>query len=106
MERGRSHGRATSSSAVARLPKKREAFGRLTTYESLESRLYCYNTGKFLPFKTPLAGSFADLPEDRAFSPDMLLEAVSGRGLTMGLVVDLTKTDRCPYLPCVLSHRI
>ena len=33
--------------------------------------------------------------EDCQFSPNMLLEAVVGRGLTMGLVVDLTKTDRC-----------
>jgi mRNA-capping enzyme len=50
--------------------------------------------GKFLPFKTPLSGSFVDMREDSQFSPGMLLEAVRGRGLTMGLVVDLTKTDR------------
>jgi hypothetical protein len=32
--------------------------------------------------------------EDSQFSPGMLLDAVNGHGLTMGLVVDLTKTDR------------
>lgn len=40
--------------------------------------------------------------EDSQFSPDMLLDAVTGHGLTMGLVVDLTKTDRYAlllYLP-------
>lgn len=51
-------------------------------------------SGKFLPFKTPLAGDFVDMREDSQFSPSMLLEAVNGRGYTMGLVVDLTKTDR------------
>lgn len=51
-------------------------------------------TGKFLPFKTPLSGNFLDMREDSQFNPDMLLDAVSGRGLTIGLVVDLTKTDR------------
>lgn len=51
-------------------------------------------SGKFLPFKTPLAGDFVDMREDSQFSPAMLLEAVTGRGHTMGLVVDLTKTDR------------
>jgi mRNA-capping enzyme len=50
--------------------------------------------GKFLPFKTPLSGSFIDMREDSQFSPGMLLDAVNGHGLTMGLVVDLTKTDR------------
>ena len=50
--------------------------------------------GKFLPFKTPLSGNFVDMREDCQFSPAMLLEAVDGRGLTLGLVVDLTKTDR------------
>ena len=33
--------------------------------------------------------------EDSQFSPDMLLDAVSGHGFSLGLVVDLTKTDRC-----------
>ena len=36
--------------------------------------------------------------EDSQFSPDMLLDAVTGHGLTMGLVVDLTKTDRYALL--------
>ena len=53
--------------------------------------------GKFLPFKTPLGGGeFVDMREDSQFSPAMLLEAVAGHGHTLGLVVDLTKTDRCP----------
>lgn len=51
-------------------------------------------SGKFLPFKTPLAGDFVDMREDSQFSPAMLLEAVHSWGCTMGLVVDLTKTDR------------
>ena len=55
---------------------------------------FCSVVGKFLPFKTPLSGSFVDMREGCQFSPEMLLEAVEGRGLRMGLVVDLTKTDR------------
>ena len=55
--------------------------------------------GKFLPFKTPLGGSFVDMREDSQFSPSMLLDAVGGHGLTIGLVVDLTKTDRLSLFP-------
>ena len=64
--------------------------------------LYSIVLGKFLPFKTPLSGNFIDMREDCQFSPNMLLEVVSGRGLNMGLVIDLTKTDRLFYLLTII----
>ena len=52
-------------------------------------------SGKFLPFKTPLSSRYdPDLPEDARFNVDMIVNWVEGRQLRMGLVVDLTKTDR------------
>ena len=52
-------------------------------------------SGKFLPFKTPLSSRYdPDLPEDARFNIDMIVNWVEGRQLRMGLVVDLTKTDR------------
>ena len=60
----------------------------------MELVIPAFIVGKFLPFKTPLSGNFSDMREDSQFSPEMLLEVVSGRALKMGLVIDLTKTDR------------
>ena len=60
-------------------------------------RRYDYGllSGKFLPFKTPLSSRYdPDLPEDARFNIDMIVNWVEGRQLRMGLVVDLTKTDR------------
>ena len=68
------------------------------------TRMVWCDAGKFLPFKTPLGGGFVDMREDSQFSPAMLLEAVGCRGLTMGLVIDLTKTDRSGVLFEEHSH--
>ena len=52
-------------------------------------------SGKFLPFKTPLSSRYdPELPEDARFNIDMIVSYVEGKQLRMGLVVDLTKTDR------------
>lgn len=46
--------------------------------------------GKFLPFKTPLSDRYNDqVPEENRFPLSMLLDSQS-----IGLVIDLTKTDR------------
>lgn len=67
------------------------------------SHLCCFLTrfdynlvsGKFLPFKTPLSSRYdPELPEDARFNIDMIVSFVEGKALRMGLVVDLTKTDR------------
>ena len=51
--------------------------------------------GKFLPFKTPLSSRYdVEIPEGDRFDVDMLVTYVAGMQLRMGLVVDLTKTDR------------
>ena len=50
---------------------------------------------KFLPFKTPLSEEYnRDLAEDQVFPPSMLVDYMESCGRRMGLVVDLTKTDR------------
>ena len=50
---------------------------------------------KFLPFKTPLSEEYnRDLAEDQIFPPSMLVDYMESCGRRMGLVVDLTKTDR------------
>ncbi len=50
---------------------------------------------KFLPFKTPLSSRYdPELPEDARFNIDMIVSYVESKQLRMGLVVDLTKTDR------------
>ena len=52
-------------------------------------------SGKFLPFKTPLSSRYdPELPEDARFNIDMIVSYVEAKQLRMGLVVDLTKTDR------------
>ncbi len=54
-----------------------------------------WNLGRFLPFKTPLSSRYdEDVPEANKFDISMLLSSVEGLQLRMGLVVDLTKTDR------------
>lgn len=51
--------------------------------------------GKFLPFKTPLSSRYdAEVPEDKRFDVAMLVSYVESLQLRLGLVVDLTKTDR------------
>lgn len=62
---------------------------------SVRSYDYGLLPGKFLPFKTPLSSRYdPDLPEDARFNIDMIVSYVEGKQLRMGLVVDLTKTDR------------
>ena len=51
--------------------------------------------GKFLPFKTPLSSQYdAEVPEENRFGVPMLIMYMEAMQLRMGLVVDLTKTDR------------
>ena len=51
--------------------------------------------GMFLPFKTPLSSRYDDdVPESDKFDIPMLLSYVEAMHSRMGLVVDLTKTDR------------
>lgn len=51
--------------------------------------------GKFIPFKAPLSSRYDQyIPEGDKFDIPMLLSYVEAMGLKMGLVVDLTKTDR------------
>ncbi len=53
------------------------------------------SSGKFLPFKTPLGPRYdQEIPEDRRFTVEMLVSYIEAMGCRMGLVVDLTKTDR------------
>ncbi len=48
-----------------------------------------------MPFKTPLSSQYdQDIPESNRFDIRMLLNYVEATQLRMGLVVDLTKTDR------------
>lgn len=52
-------------------------------------------SGKFLPFKTPLSSRYdKEIPEGNKFDIVMLLSYVEAMQLHMGLVIDLTKTDR------------
>ena len=51
--------------------------------------------GKFLPFKSPLSSRYdKDIPEGNKFDIPMLLQYAEAMQLQMGLVIDLTKTDR------------
>ena len=53
------------------------------------------NSGRFIPFKTPLSSRYdEDVPEGNKFDIAMLMSYVESMQLRMGLVVDLTKTDR------------
>ena len=50
---------------------------------------------KFLPFKCPLSTEYdRDLDESQRFHPSMLVAYTESVERRMGLVVDLTKTDR------------
>lgn len=52
-------------------------------------------SGKFIPFKAPLSSRYdQDIPEGDKFDIPMLLSYVEAMQLRLGLVVDLTKTDR------------
>lgn len=51
--------------------------------------------GKFIPFKTPLSSRYDQyIPEGDKFDIPMLLSYMEAMQLQIGLVVDLTKTDR------------
>lgn len=58
--------------------------------------VYCWLApGKFLPFKTPLGSRYDQLvPEDRRFNVEMLVAYMEALERRMGMVIDLTKTDR------------
>lgn len=63
--------------------------------------------GKFLPFKTPLSSRYdGDIPEEDRFNIDMVVSVVEGKQLRMGLVVDLTKTDRFYDKQTLLNYSI
>ncbi len=52
-------------------------------------------TGKFLPFKTPLSSQYdGEVPEENRFGVPMLVMYTEALGHRLGLVIDLTKTDR------------
>ena len=54
-----------------------------------------YFLGKFLPFKTPLDSRYdLQIPEGDRFHIKMLADSVAAKQLKMGLVIDLTKTNR------------
>ena len=58
---------------------------------------YFYNpiADKFVAFKTPLSSEYdRNLEEQYRFYPSMLVAYLESMGRRMGLVVDLTKTDR------------
>ena len=48
---------------------------------------------KFLAFKTPLSEQY-DVPDESLFSPAMLLSLTCQPPHKLGLIIDLTKTDR------------
>ncbi len=48
---------------------------------------------KFLAFKTPLSDQY-DVPDESLFSPTMLLTLSCRPPHKLGLIIDLTKTDR------------
>lgn len=53
------------------------------------------HSGKFLPFKTPLGPRYnSQIPEECQFNISMLTGYVESLGMRLGMVVDLTKTDR------------
>ena len=48
---------------------------------------------KFLAFKTPLSNQY-DVPDESIFSPLMLISYYKKPPEKLGLIIDLTKTDR------------
>ena len=64
-------------------------------YSSYTTLTVLLTVGKFLPFKTPLSSQYdAEVPEENRFGVPMLIMYMEAMHLRMGLVVDLTKTDR------------
>lgn len=62
---------------------------------------------KFLPFKVPLSAEYdRELNEEHRFHVPMLISFVEGAQQRMGLVVDLTKTDRYYDKRDLLEHNI
>eukprot|EP00126_Sphaerothecum_destruens_P004952 Sdes_comp18468_c0_seq1m8447 len=50
---------------------------------------------RFIPFKTPLGKRFQNIvPDDCSFTPQMFVHYLAGNDVKLGLVIDLTKTDR------------
>eukprot|EP01134_Creolimax_fragrantissima_P004099 CFRG4099T1 len=50
---------------------------------------------KFLPFKTPLSEKFqSEVPDELSFTPGDLFEICEENNMSLGLIIDLTKTDR------------
>ncbi|KAH6939276.1 hypothetical protein HPB50_016748 [Hyalomma asiaticum] len=57
----------------------------------------------FVPFKSPLREAICSaLPEDRRFTPERLLQQVQN----LGLVIDLTNTDRYYDPQCIVSRGV
>ena len=51
--------------------------------------------GKFLPFKTPLGPRYdSEVPDECRFNIAMLVAYLDALQRKMGLIIDLTKTDR------------
>lgn len=68
---------------------------------------YDTSSGKFFPFKTPLSSRYAaDIPEGNRFDIEMLVGYVGAMVQRMGLVVDLTKTDRFYDKETLFQHNI
>ena len=62
---------------------------------------------KFMPFKTPLSGEYdRQLKEEDRFHVSMLISYVEAAQQRMGMVVDLTKTDRYYDKRELLHHGI
>lgn len=58
---------------------------------------------RFVPFKAPLRDAICSgLPDNRRFTPERLLEQVQG----LGLVIDLTNTDRYYDPQCIVSRGV
>ena len=63
--------------------------------------------GRFLAFKTPLSSEYdRELKEEHRFHVSMLISYVEAAQQRMGLVVDLTKTDRYYDKRELLQHSI
>ena len=59
----------------------------------------CFDTlgfiSRFLAFKTPLDERFNDqIPPEHRFTPDMLFQSMKAHKVKIGLVIDLTNTER------------
>ena len=80
---------------MARLSQEGEGSWRyVCSMCMISERSYVWVVGKFLPFKTPLSSRYSDIPEGNKFDISMLLSYMEAMRLQMGLVIDLTKTDR------------